>query len=98
MDFLPQEQRITIYMYYHDQLKISEIAVTMQCSKNTIKSRMKYGKERIRDLVTPNEKTEGIRLHSLVPVPFFLYLLNRIRQEQNSGFTAMISFICSSSS
>lgn len=91
MESLPQEQRLTIYMYYYDQLKISEIAAAMQCSENTVKSRLKYGKDRIRDLVSRMEKTEGIRLHGLAPVPFFLYLLDLVRQEQNTGFAAMIS-------
>ena len=40
VDDLPEEQRTCILLYYFQDMKIREIAETMEVSENTVKSRL----------------------------------------------------------
>ena len=48
LDVLPDEQRIVIGMFYYDQMSVSEIAEELECSENTVKSRLNYGRKKFR--------------------------------------------------
>lgn len=41
----PQELRIVLYMYYFDGIKITEIAEILELNQNTVKTRLRRGKE-----------------------------------------------------
>lgn len=45
---LSEEQRICVIMFYLQNLSIKEIAAQCHCSENTIKSRLNYGRRKIR--------------------------------------------------
>ena len=45
---LSEEQRICILLFYLQNLSIKEISEQCQCSKNTVKSRLNYGRKKIR--------------------------------------------------
>lgn len=45
----PQNYRIPLYMYYFDNMKISEIAEILNVNENTIKTRLRRGKEFIKN-------------------------------------------------
>lgn len=45
---LSEEQRICIILFYLQNLSIKEIAAQCHCSENTIKSRLNYGRRKIR--------------------------------------------------
>jgi len=45
---LSEEQRICILLFYLQNLSIKEIAEQCQCSENTVKSRLNYGRKKIR--------------------------------------------------
>lgn len=78
---LSDEQREVIVMHYYQGMSEQEIAQTQGCSVNTVKSRMLYAKKKIEKSVLELEKKEGIKLHSMAPLPFLLWLL-RMAKEQ----------------
>lgn len=51
-----EKYRILLYMYYYEELKISEIASILQEKENTIKTRLRRGKSSLRRLI----ESEGI--------------------------------------
>jgi|GEM_PF-4966382 len=72
---LPDDQRIAVMMYFYDQKTTREIAEELSCKEVTVKARIRYAKEKIRDAVLNLEKKEGIKLYGLSPLTFFLYLM-----------------------
>ena len=60
---LPEEQSQTLIYRFVEGLPIAEIAELMGCTVSTIKSRIKYGKQKIEVQVTDLEK-KGIKLYS----------------------------------
>ena len=95
MSSLPSEQRMTVYLHYFEHLRISEIAKVMECQESTVKSRLKYARAEIKKLVLAFEKKEGIKLHSILPFPYFLYLIhasqiqNAVTAAEPLGLTAV---------
>lgn len=71
---LPEEQRIIITMHFYEQLSVKEIAEILGISEGTVKSRINYGKKKIRVEVEALEK-KGTKLYGLAPIPFLLLLL-----------------------
>lgn len=71
---LSDEQRICIMMFYYDEYKIKEISDILGVNENTVKSRLKYGKDKIKAEVDKYEKS-GMNLYSLAPLSFFLFFL-----------------------
>lgn len=47
---LPEEQRETFYLKVKNELTFEEIGMVMNCSTNTVKSRMRYATEQLREL------------------------------------------------
>ena len=72
---LSEEQRIAVGMYYYEEMSVAEIAETLGVSENTVKSRLNYGRKKIKAGVEELEK-KGTKLYSLAPVPFFMWLLH----------------------
>lgn len=75
IDALSEEQRICITMFYIEQMSVKEIAGILGVSENTVKSRLNYGRQKIKEEVLTLEK-KGTKLYGLVPFAFFLYLLH----------------------
>ena len=44
---LSDEQRLCVMMYYVEEMSVKEIAETLGCSENTVKSRLNYGRRNI---------------------------------------------------
>ena len=61
-------------MFYYEEQSVKEIAAALNCSENTVKSRLNYGRKKIEVAVKALEK-QGTKLYSLAPLPFFLWLL-----------------------
>ena len=74
IDTLTDEQRICITMFYMEQMSVKEMASALEVSENTVKSRLNYGRQKIKDKVLDLEK-KGTKLYGLAPIPFFLLLL-----------------------
>ena len=71
---LSDEQRMAVGMYYYQDMSVSEIAENLGVSENTVKSRLNYGRKKIKASVEELEK-RGTKLYSLAPIPFFLWLI-----------------------
>ncbi len=74
LDKLPDEQRMVVMMFYFQELSIKEIAEVLECSENTVKSRLSYAKKKIKADVEMLEK-EGTKLYGMAPLPLFLWFL-----------------------
>lgn len=74
IDSLSEEQRLCILMFHIEGISISEIARTMDCSENTVKSRLNYGRKNLRMKAEDLQK-KGYKLYSVAPLPLFLMLL-----------------------
>lgn len=70
---LSDEQRIAIGMFYYQDMSVAEIAQELEISENTVKSRLNYGRKKIKAGVEDLEK-KGTKLYGLAPLPFLLLL------------------------
>lgn len=73
LEALSEDQRLVIGMFYYEQMSVKEIAETLGCSENTVKSRLNYGRKKVEVKVKDMEK-KGTKLYSLAPLPFLLSL------------------------
>lgn len=76
LDALPHEQRVVTMMYYFEQMSVKEIALELECSENTVKSRLNYARKKIEQEVLALEK-KGTKLYGLAPIPFLLWLVRQ---------------------
>lgn len=76
LDHLPEDQRVVIGMFYYEEMSVKDIAQTFGVSENTVKSRLSYGRKKIKEQVMDLEK-RGTKLYSVAPFVFFLYLLGK---------------------
>lgn len=88
IEALSEEQRVCITMFYLDEMPVKEIAEILQVSENTVKSRLNYGRQKIKDKVLDLEK-KGTKLYGLSPIPFFLLLC---REEASAAEIAVPAF------
>lgn len=86
IDSLSEEQRVCILMFEIEGIPIKEIAATLQCSENTVKSRLNYGRKNIKKKAEDLQK-KGYKLYSLAPLPLLLWLL-RAERAQSEEFLA----------
>ncbi len=60
---LPELQKMTVIAFYYDDMKLTDIAEMMDCSLNTVKSRLMYARKYIKDRIEEDEKKGGYKLH-----------------------------------
>lgn len=92
IDNLPIEQKTAVYLYYFDELSLSEVAEDMECSEGTVKSRLNYARKKIKAEVDTWEK-KGTKLYG-TGVPVLLLLLQNqlgIEQISNASLSSKIS-------
>lgn len=77
LDQLPEDQRLVVGMFYYEEMSVKDIASTLGVSDNTVKSRLSYGRKKVKELVLDLEK-KGTKLYTVAPFTFFLYLLRRL--------------------
>lgn len=87
VDALPEQQRTCVLLYYYDEMSVKEIAGFASVSENTVKSRLNYARKTIKENVLAYEKRQGIRLHSLSPIPLLFYFL-RLDAEATTNSAA----------
>lgn len=75
IDSLPAEQRMCILMFHLQEMSIREIAEMMECSENTVKSRLNYGRRGIKEQAEQLQK-KGYKLYSMPPASLLLFLLH----------------------
>lgn len=81
VDSLPDDQRAVIGMYYYEKKSVNDIASAMGASQSAIKSRLKYGRDKIKAKVA-ELKSKGTNLYGLAPFTFWLLLIHNMK-----GFT-----------
>lgn len=74
IESLSEEQRVCILMFHIEGASIHEIAETLNCSENTVKSRLNYGRKNLKVKAEELQK-KGYKLYGLAPLPLLLYLL-----------------------
>ena len=72
---LPEKLRQTVMLYYSGEYKQDEVANLLGISLQTVKYRLKVGREQIEEKVLALEK-RGTKLYSMVPIAFFAWLLS----------------------
>ncbi len=75
LECLPEEQKLCVLMYHIEDMKIKEIAEALECSENTVKSRLTYGRKALRTKCYEMQ-AKGYKLYSVAPIPFILYLVS----------------------
>ncbi len=83
IDALSEEQRICILLFHMEGVSIKEIAQTLECSENTVKSRLNYGRKNLKIKAEELQK-KGYKLYSAAPLPLLLLLL---RTDQHTMLT-----------
>lgn len=63
-----------LLLFHIEGISIREIAQALNCSENTVKSRLNYGRKNLK-IKAGELKKKGYRLYSLAPLPLLLYLL-----------------------
>ncbi len=66
---LPDEQKNTLFLYYYEQRSIDEIAALSGCTANTVKSRLNYGKKKMRHMINDYESRNQVTLRCSVLLP-----------------------------
>lgn len=95
IDTLTDEQRICVTMFYMEQMSVKEMASVLEISENTVKSRLNYGRQKIKDKVLDLEK-KGTKLYGLAPIPFFLLLLKEdVKAAQATQIPSMSAAVSS---
>ena len=74
LDTLSDEQRMAVVLYFYEEMSVREIANLLECSENTVKSRLSYARKKIKAQVEDLER-RGTKLYGLAPLPFLLLLL-----------------------
>ncbi len=80
MDSLPEDQRLCTFLFYYEDMTIREIATYLELSESTIKSRLKYAKDKIRKKITEHENN-GVTFFSIAPIGLFVYALKMMQPQ-----------------
>lgn len=62
---LPRLQRITIILYFYNEMTIKEIAGVMDCSEGTVKSRLFHGKKNLKEMLEHKKISKGVSRYGL---------------------------------
>lgn len=66
---LPKEQRVTVFMFYFEELSVREISEAMDCSEATVRSRLNYAKKSLRKQAEELED-KGVKFRCIAILPF----------------------------
>lgn len=93
---LSEEQRMCILLFYYEQLSVKEIASAMDCSENTVKTRLAYARKKLETDVKELEK-KGTKLYSISIIPFIIWMLRGNEHEIHIPKCLYRDFISTSS-
>lgn len=79
---LSQVQYRAVFMYYFDEMSITEIAEVEDCPAGTVMSRLNLARAKMKKAILKYEEENNDKLHIVVPVPFLL-LFSLQRQKLN---------------
>ncbi len=64
---LSDVQRQTVVMFYYDEMSVRDIALSMECSEGTVKSRLSSSRNVMKAGLTDYEKKHEVPLHAALP-------------------------------
>lgn len=80
VDGLPPAQRLSIPLYYFDELAAKDIAEVMDTPENTVKSRLSYARRAIKTDVD-RWIAQGLTFYSFTPLPYLRYFLQKEAED-----------------
>lgn len=92
---LSDVQRQTIMLFYFESLTIPEIAEVMDCSENTVKSRLFLARKAIKTEIEEQERKTGTKFFGIVGIPMLPFgniFVNQVRRSAISPARAMQIF------
>lgn len=69
---LPDAQRECVMLFYYSEMSVKQISEVLDCSEGTVKSRLNYARQKIKDGILDTEERDGIRLHTFIPIGLLL--------------------------
>lgn len=87
IEHLPEDQKMCLLLYYYEERSINEIAQIMDCSVNTVKSRLYYARKNIKSQVEELEK-KGTKLYCAPLIPFLYWFFRQALLDSLDGNTA----------
>ena len=90
IDALPMGQRSALMLYYYERLSIKQIAQIQDENENTIKSRLRQGRNAVKKKVEDYEAKTGTKLYSVGIIPLLYFLLHCGRTEADAA-SAMLA-------
>lgn len=76
IDSLPDKQKQCINMFYMEGMSIQEIAKILECSENTVKSRLTYGRKKFKSKMFALQE-KGVQIFSITPSSVVLQFIER---------------------
>lgn len=70
-DTLTHSQYVTVFLFYFDELSISEISEVLEVSEGTVKSRLNSSRKKMKTAIEKYEEENNDRLHGVIFVPLF---------------------------
>ncbi|MFV0485423.1 MAG: RNA polymerase sigma factor [Candidatus Saccharimonadales bacterium] len=80
LEDLSEVQRQTITFYYFNELKVEEIAEIMECSANTVKTRLFLARKTIKNEIEEQERKTGQKFYGIAGIP--MLALSQILAQQ----------------
>lgn len=85
---LPATQRQALVLQMYSNLSMAEIAQVMDCSENTVKSRIRYAKAYIKTEIEERERKSGEKFYGVMLLPFSTPFIRVIQSQSMTPFTA----------
>jgi RNA polymerase sigma factor (sigma-70 family) len=84
VDELPEDQRLVVLLRYYNDMEVAEVAKALDIPVGTVKSRLSRARQKLAAALQAAQD-KGIRLYSLVPVPFLAYFIKLIGFEERAA-------------
>lgn len=85
---LPVVQRQALVLQMYSNLTMAEIAQVMDCSENTVKSRIRYAKAYIKTEIEERERKSGEKFYGVMLLPFSTPFIRAIQSQSMTPATA----------
>ena len=67
IDNLPDGQRLAVILFYYNNMSIRQIAETLECTENAVKTRLFFARKTIKEKILELEKN-GTKIYAAVPI------------------------------
>lgn len=88
IDDLPAVQRQALVLQMYSNMSTAEIAQIMDCSENTVKSRLRYAKAHIKTEIEERERKSGEKFYGTIFFPFSYVFTLQVQSQSMSPVAA----------